>query len=43
MIEEAAYYWWQRRQQEGREGSPDGDWAEGEAQIDREQRNRRRD
>ena len=46
MIEEAAYCCWQRRQQEGREGSPDDDWAEAEAQIDRllgEQRNRTKD
>jgi hypothetical protein len=46
MIEEAAYYCSQRRQQEGREGSPNDDWAEAEAQIDRlleEQRNRKRD
>jgi hypothetical protein len=35
MIEEAAYYCSQQRLQRGEAASPDQDWAEAEAQIDR--------
>jgi hypothetical protein len=45
MIEEAAYYRAQRRQAQGGDGSPDDDWAEAEAQVDRllaDQRNKNR-